>query len=88
MILRGRVLSDGAELGPSRVVVEDDRIVAVEQDAGGAGVDLEAGDGWIAPGLIDLQVNGAGGVDLASDPDPAAAVGAVARTLAANDRHS
>src|SRR5262249_2485318 len=57
VILHGRVLTDGRELPPSRVVVEDDRIVAVEVGRAAA-ADLEAGDGWIAPGLIDLQVNG------------------------------
>ena len=39
-------------------------------------------DGWIAPGLIDLQVNGAGGHDLTSAHEPAVALVRVARTLA------
>ena len=84
MILFGRVLTDGRELPASRVVVEGERVVAVEVGGDARGADLEAGDGWIAPGLIDLQVNGAGGVDLASAADPGAAVGRVAATLAAH----
>ena len=39
-------------------------------------------DGWIAPGLIDVQVNGAGGADLTSADDPEATLDHVARTLA------
>src|SRR5262245_3806963 len=84
MILFGRVLTGGRELPPSRIVVEGGRIVALEVGGGAAGADLAAGDGWIAPGLLDLQVNGAGGVDLASAADPAGAVERVAATLAAH----
>jgi N-acetylglucosamine-6-phosphate deacetylase len=84
VILHGRVLTDGRELPPSRVVVEAGRIVALEAGGRADGADLDAGDGWIAPGLIDLQVNGAGGVDLASAADPRAAVERVGATLAAH----
>jgi N-acetylglucosamine-6-phosphate deacetylase len=82
-VLWGRVLSDGRELPPSRVHVDDGRIIHIEPacrpQPGDVVVDE---DGWIAPGLIDLQVNGAGGVDLTSAADPEAALEHVARTLA------
>jgi N-acetylglucosamine-6-phosphate deacetylase len=60
------------------------RIAAVEPDPSPGGADLVIEDGWIVPGLTDLQVNGAGGVDLTSAEDPERDVGAVARTLAAH----
>ena len=47
------------ELLPGDVEVADERIVAV-------GLTPKAGGGIAAPGLVDLQVNGFGGVDFAS----------------------
>jgi N-acetylglucosamine-6-phosphate deacetylase len=82
MGLWGRVLTDGAETPPSRVEIADGRIVAVESAGRPRPGDLSFEDGWIAPGLIDLQVNGAGGVDLTSADAPARALAHVARTLA------
>ena len=40
-----------------RVTIADGLVVAVEATA-------EAGEAWLAPGLVDLQVNGYGGLDL------------------------
>jgi N-acetylglucosamine-6-phosphate deacetylase len=76
------VLSDGRELPPSRVEVASGRITGLQPAARPAPGDAAIEDGWIAPGLIDLQVNGAGGVDLTSATDPEAALAQVARTLA------
>jgi N-acetylglucosamine-6-phosphate deacetylase len=95
----GAILTDSAEQPPARVIVDGGRIVAVES-AGRprqGDVVIEPGEGWIAPGLVDLQVNGAGGVDLTAAVDtakakedvggpiaasPAVALHDVARTLA------
>lgn len=80
--LWGRVLTDGQELPPTRVTVVDGRIVGVEAAARPAADEVVVEDGWIAPGLIDLQVNGARGHDFTSAADAMAALEHAANTLA------
>jgi N-acetylglucosamine-6-phosphate deacetylase len=80
-VLFGRVLSDGVEWPPCRIEVEVGRIARIDAFGSSKGADVVAEDGWIAPGLVDLQVNGAGGVDLTSADRPDAAVAEVARML-------
>lgn len=82
--LWGRVLTDGRELAPSRIEIIEGRITSLETRARPESGDLVVEQGWIVPGLIDLQVNGAGGVDLTSAADPGAALEHVARTLVAH----
>jgi N-acetylglucosamine-6-phosphate deacetylase len=73
--LAGRILlPDGAR--PGTVTIEQGRIAAI-------GDELLPGArraAWVAPGLIDLQVNGGFGIDLASEP---ARVGELAARLPA-----
>jgi N-acetylglucosamine-6-phosphate deacetylase len=74
-VTNGRVVCDGRMLD-AHIVVEGDRIAAVvERRPGGVaiadpGVEvLDAGGRVVAPGFIDLQVNGAYGIDLARQPE-------------------
>ncbi|HEY3060540.1 MAG TPA: N-acetylglucosamine-6-phosphate deacetylase [Chloroflexota bacterium] len=81
-VLWGRVLTDGRELPPSRIEIADGRITRIEATHRPDDADIVVDDGWIAPGLIDVQVNGAAGVDLTAATDPRTALPHVARALA------
>lgn len=64
------VLAGGGLLQPGAVMVEDGLIVDVLPRRPGPGSDhVQFDDGLLTPGLIDLQVNGAFGVDLATAAD-------------------
>jgi N-acetylglucosamine-6-phosphate deacetylase len=76
--LHGRLLLDGA-LRPGAIVVDGDRIVDVQLPARDLPADARAVP-IVAPGCIDLQVNGAFGHECAGDPG---AYDAIARALPA-----
>jgi N-acetylglucosamine-6-phosphate deacetylase len=82
--LWGAVLTEGRELPASRVLIREERIVDITPASRPESGDVVVDDGWIAPGLVDVQVNGAGGMDLTAASDSAAALAHVARTLAAH----
>ncbi len=82
LTLVGRVLTAGRELPRSLVRAVNGRIVSVEpSDAAAPPGALDAGSGWIAPGLIDAQINGAFGQDFS---DPAADLEVAARGILAH----
>jgi N-acetylglucosamine-6-phosphate deacetylase len=63
-----RVVTGGRLLTPGQVRVEGGRIVDVAE--GDAGAEVRLASGVLAPGLVDLQVNGCFGVDFAdAGPD-------------------
>ncbi|HEX6350915.1 MAG TPA: N-acetylglucosamine-6-phosphate deacetylase [Candidatus Dormibacteraeota bacterium] len=64
-LLRGRVLTPAREFDPGSVLVEDGRVAWVrpgEQRVAGAQLLTQPGD-VVAPGFVDLQVNGFAGYD-------------------------
>src|SRR5512134_2917556 len=68
VVTAGTVIAGEDEFSPGTVEIKNGRIVRVRRGRA-ARPDLDAGDGILAPGLIDLQINGAVGVDfLTSDP--------------------
>ena len=85
IVLSGARIFDGESfLDNHAVVVEDERISAIVPYAErpeGAVQDLAGG--LLAPGYIDVQVNGGGGVLFNDDPSPEA----VARIAAAHRKH-
>jgi N-acetylglucosamine-6-phosphate deacetylase len=62
--VNGRVLVDDGFRDDLAVVVEDDRILALEPARGlrAAADPIDLGGHWLVPGFIDVQVNGGGGV--------------------------
>jgi len=75
VLAAARVLTGdgGMSASPAFVVIEEGRVVATGTGSPpGGGIDL--GDALLAPGFVDLQVNGLGTVDFAT-ADPAAVTG-------------
>ena len=68
VVAAGRVIAAEKDLSPGVVEIESGRIARVREGRA-TGADIDAPGGVLAPGLIDLQINGAARVDfLTSDP--------------------
>jgi N-acetylglucosamine-6-phosphate deacetylase len=66
-----RAVVDGRMTGPATVAVEDGVITSVtrEDEAAAAAADIVLPDGVLTAGLVDIQINGAFGVDFAAADD-------------------
>jgi N-acetylglucosamine-6-phosphate deacetylase len=63
----GRVLTPGGVVDDGAVTIDDALITSTGTARGP--LDIDAGGGWIVPGFIDLQINGAHGIDVTTAPD-------------------
>jgi N-acetylglucosamine-6-phosphate deacetylase len=73
-LLATRVFDGGGFIGPSAVLFEHGRVIDLTGAADvpeGVAVELLPDDAILAPGFVDLQVNGGGGVMFNADPTPA-----------------
>jgi len=79
-VTNGRILAGDALLAGAEITVEDGSIVGLEASPASSTCDAEIdlGGGWLLPGLIDVQVNGGGGVlfNDATNVEGIAAIGA------------
>ena len=63
----GRVLTPDGVVADGAVTTDDDLITGIGRPPGP--LDIDARGGWIVPGFIDLQINGAHGIDVTTEPD-------------------
>ena len=79
-VTNGRILAGDALLTGAEITVEDGSIVGLKASPASSTCDAEIdlGGGWLLPGLIDVQVNGGGGVlfNDATNVEGIAAIGA------------
>ena len=85
IVLSGARIFDGERfLDDHAVVIEDARIAAiVPHSEKPDGIVRDLGGGLLAPGYVDVQVNGGGGVLFNEDPTPEG----IARIAAAHRNH-
>ncbi len=79
VVTGGSVIGPGAVIEHGTVVVADGQVVAVgaagEVESPPDAVVLDATSCWVAPGFIDVQLNGGHGIDLTTEPDRAGELG-------------
>lgn len=77
--LRGRVVTEQEVWNAGTVLIEGSTIQAVVQEQMEAKENIDLEDSLLMPGFVDLQVNGAFGVDVATEPER---LGELSATLA------
>lgn len=80
-LVNARVLAEAGVVEGGALVIENGRIIALTDAAGAraqTGELRDLGGAWLAPGFIDLQVNGGGGV-LFNNTPTAAGIAAIGR---------
>jgi len=84
IIFRGNVILPDGILAGGEVQVAGGRIIGVGQSTGApaTGTVIDAGDGYVAPGFVDLHVHGGSGADFMDGTDEA-----FSTALAAHARH-
>jgi N-acetylglucosamine-6-phosphate deacetylase len=79
VITGGSVITPAGVLDRGDVVLGDGRVLAVGDtdtiETPPDAVVIDAAGGWVAPGFIDLQVNGGHGIDLTTEPARAGELG-------------
>jgi len=68
LALRGRVVTEREVWDGGTILIEGEKISAVSRGPLEADEILDVGGGFLAPGFVDLQVNGAFGVDVIAHP--------------------
>lgn len=70
-VVNGSLLTTDGVIDDGYLIVESGRIVALGTGRPEATdlAPLDAGGGWVAPGFIDLQINGGHGIDLTTEPE-------------------
>jgi N-acetylglucosamine-6-phosphate deacetylase len=69
LALRGRVVTEHEIWDEGTLVLEGSTIKAVSRDVADADKTLEYPDSFLVPGFVDLQINGAFGIDVVSRPE-------------------
>src|SRR5215207_1228076 len=69
LALRGRVVTEHEIWHEGTLVLEGSTIKAVSRDVADADKTLEFPDSFLVPGFVDLQINGAFGIDVVSKPE-------------------
>ena len=65
----GRVLTPDGVLDDGTVTIDGRLITRVDVGRLDEAADVDAAGGWIVPGFIDVQINGAYGIDVTTQPD-------------------
>lgn len=69
LALRGRIVTENEVWDRGTVLIKGSSIVSVTRDSINADESMDLADDFLVPGFVDLQVNGAFGVDVVAQPE-------------------